>query len=122
MEHKESFVYIVDDDQSILKALMRLLRSIGLEVRAYKSAKDFLSNNQKSARGCLVLDVQMSDMTGIELHEHLVECGYCLPTIFISAHDNVPIRDYVKRSGILSFIQKPFDDQVLIKAIRRALS
>ncbi len=115
-------IYILDDDKSVLKALKRLVKSVELEAETFASAREFLDSNYKEKPGCLVLDVQMPEMTGVELMEHLVSTGSEMPAIFITAHDDDKTRERAKNTGALAYLPKPFNDQSLINAIQLALS
>jgi FixJ family two-component response regulator len=114
-------VFVVDDDESVRRALSRLMRSVGFEVRVFASAKDFLDQACQNISGCLILDVRMPHMDGLELQEKLRTCGYKIPVIFITAHDDVDARKQAMKAGAVAFIQKPFDDQVLLEAINSGL-
>jgi two-component system response regulator FixJ len=115
-------VYLVDDDASVRRALTRLLRSIGLETFAFASAAAFLRAGPWVPEACLILDVQMPDMTGWELLDHLQASGISLPVIIITAYNNVHMRDRTRQAGVVAYLQKPFDDQALLEALQRARS
>ncbi len=110
-------ISIVDDDESVRRALRRLLKSAGYEVRAFASARDFLENGAED--NCLlILDIQMPGMDGFELHEALTASGRKLPVIFISAHESHLKKATAERIGAVAFLQKPFDDMSLLSAIK----
>jgi FixJ family two-component response regulator len=114
-------VSIVDDDPSVRRALERLVEAAGYAVATYASAEEFLDSTASVATACLILDIHLNGMSGIELHERLVSPGRAIPVIFITAHDNAPTRERVDRSGAAAFLAKPFDRQALIGAIRGVL-
>ena len=114
-------VYIVDDDASVRRALTRLLRSAGLEAAAFDSAEAFLQAGRQEQPGCLVLDVRLAGMTGLELLDQLTAAGIALPVIIITAHDDAQVRTRAARAGVVAYLRKPFDDHALLAAIQRAL-
>ncbi|MCZ6915346.1 MAG: response regulator [Gemmatimonadetes bacterium] len=111
----------MDDDASVRKALRRLMRSAGFEVLAFESAEDFIDFSRCGAPGCVVVDVQMPGMNGLDLQEHLNDSGSRLPVIFITAYEDDHVRARAMNAGATEFLQKPFDDKVLIGAIHSAL-
>ena len=119
---KNPVVFIVDDDESVRKALKRLLKSAGINARALSSAEEFLNQGCHNVSGCLVLDVRMPGMNGLELQEELVKSGSTMPIIFISAHEDASERDQAMKAGAITFIQKPLEDQIFIEAVNSALS
>jgi len=114
-------VFIVDDDQAVRSALADLVDSVGLSAETYATAHDFLSNYTPECSGCLVLDIRMPSMSGLELQDELTRRGAILPIIFITAHGDVPMAVQAMRQGAQDFIQKPFRDQDLLDRINRAL-
>ena len=114
-------VYLVDDDPSILKALPRALRQHGLDVEAYASATEFL-DSYSDKPGCLVLDLSMPDMTGLELQAELLRRKIDIPTIFITGHGGVPESVQALRAGAIDFLEKPFLPEVLLQRIEEALT
>jgi FixJ family two-component response regulator len=114
-------VYIVDDDASVRRALIRLLRSAGLEAVAFASAEAFLQAGLQEPSACLVLDVRLAGMTGLELLDQLTAAGSSLPVIMITAHDDAQVRTRAARAGVVDYLRKPFDDHALLAAIQRAL-
>ena len=114
-------VYIVDDDPSVLRALERLTRSSGLQAQTFTSPKDFLSSQDSSAQGCLVLDVAMPGLNGLELQDALNAQGSCMPIIFITGHGDIPMSVRAMKAGAVDFLTKPFDDGDLLNAVRLAL-
>lgn len=114
-------VFIVDDDPSHRDSLQFLLESEGLEVRSFSSARDFLDGADPETPGCLLLDVQMPGMNGLELQQDLAEAKISLPIIFITGHGTVPMSVRAMRAGAVDFLEKPFDGQDLFNAIHRAI-
>lgn len=114
-------VYIVDDDQAIRQAMEMLMRSVGLEFEVFNSADQFLENHSNDRAGCLVLDIRMPGLGGLELQEKLLELGSGLPIIFITGHGDVPMAVEAMQKGAVDFIQKPFRDQELLDRISQAL-
>jgi len=115
-------IYIVDDDESVCRALGALLDTFGFEVRTFASAAEFLNTVLKRAPGCLVLDVHMAGMDGFALQQQLNMNGFQLPIIFMSADKNIRFTEsYLKSAGAVGFLQKPFDGQALVDLINIAL-
>jgi RNA polymerase sigma factor (sigma-70 family) len=114
-------VYIVDDDQAIRHAMELLMRSVGLDYEIFHSGDDFLSGYTNDRAGCLVLDIRMPGLGGLELQEKLNEMGSTLPVIFITGHGDVPMAVEAMQKGAVDFIQKPFRDQELLDRISDAL-
>ena len=110
-------VYIVDDDESVRTALSRLMRSAGIESRAYESAERFLAEVRNVGHGCILMDMTMPRMNGMELISRLKEIGIAFPVIAVSARDDDEIRQIAKDLGVRFFMRKPVDDQALIDAI-----
>jgi FixJ family two-component response regulator len=117
----KAIVYVIDDDASVRKSLARLVRSEGLDVKTFSSARDFLSFTPLDRPGCLVLDLQMPGMTGLELQQALTEAGRSIPIIFITGFGNVPAGVQAMKAGAVDFLEKPFDDEALIHVVRRAI-
>jgi two-component system, LuxR family, response regulator FixJ len=116
-----STVYIVDDDSAIRHAMDLLMRSVGLEYEIFHSADDFLASYSDEWAGCLVLDIRMPGLGGMELQDKLNESGSTLPIIFITGHGDVPMAVKAMQKGAVDFIQKPFRDQELLDRIKDAL-
>jgi len=110
-------VYIVDDDESVRTALSRLMRSAGIESRAYESPERFLAEVRNQGHGCILMDMTMPRMNGMELIARLKEKGIAFPVIAVSARDEEDIRQTAKDMGVRFFLRKPVDDQALIDAI-----
>ncbi len=117
----KSTVYIVDDDQAIRHAMELLMRSVGLDYEIFHSADDFLASHINDRAGCLVLDIRMPGLGGLELQEKLNELGSTLPIIFITGHGDVPMAVEAMQKGAIDFIQKPFRDQELLDQVSEAL-
>src|SRR5262249_2482580 len=115
-------IAVVDDDHSVRKALCRLLRSVDLDGEAYGSGKEFLQALRSSMPDCLVLDLRMPDMTGLELRRHLTDSGVQLPTIMITGHDEPGARAECMAAGASRYLRKPLDDKALLKAIDTAIA
>lgn len=121
MTKVDPVVFVVDDDEAVCRSLSLLIEDIGLEVRTFTSAPAFLSAYDPAQPGCLVLDVRMSGMSGLELQSRLNELDYGIPTIIITGHADVPMAVEAMKAGALDFIEKPFRDQVLLDNIQRAI-
>jgi FixJ family two-component response regulator len=114
-------VAIVDDDDLMRSALQGLLKSVGLPAQAFASAEDFLKSGQQQQVGCLVADIRMPGMSGLELQAKLNADQCRIPTIFITAHGDEKMRMQALRAGAVEFMAKPFDDEVLLESVRAAL-
>jgi FixJ family two-component response regulator len=118
---RETFtVYIVDDDESIRRALKRLLRSAGYHAVTFECAEDFMDSAPGGGEGCLILDIRLPGMTGLDLQEKLSSSGAKYTFIFMTAHDNPQWQERAKKGGALAYLRKPFDEQSLLHAIQRA--
>jgi len=117
----DATVYVVDDDPALRESLGYLLQSEGLKVRAFECARQFLAEYDRHARGCLVVDVRMPEMSGLQLQEHLAAEGSTLPIIVITGHGDVPMAVKALKNGALDFIEKPFADQQLLDRVHEAL-
>lgn len=117
-----SIVYIVDDDQAIRHAMGLLLKSVGLQHQVFASADEFLETHTGNNDGCLVLDIRMPGLSGLELQQKLTEMDSSLPIIFITGHGDIPMAVDAIQKGAFDFIQKPFRDQELLDRISEALS
>ena len=114
-------VYVVDDDGGMRRALDTLLNTVGYETAVFSRPSEFLATFKSDAPGCLVLDIRMPDMSGLELQRHLNRMGSMLPVIFITGHGDVPMAVQAMKEGAFEFIQKPFRDQDLLDRINHAL-
>lgn len=118
----EPIVFVVDDDQAMVESLVWIIESVGLKPKAYIRAQEFLDAYNPEQPGCLLLDVRMPGMSGPELQTKLNEMGRpMLPIIFISGHGDVPLAVRVMKAGAADFLTKPFNDQVLLESINKAL-
>jgi FixJ family two-component response regulator len=118
------FIAIVDDDESVCRALKRLVRSLGMDGDTFSSGQAFIDTLQAMPRlriDCVVLDVQMPDLNGLEVQAKLARSGITIPVIFITAHDEIGLREKALGAGALAFLRKPFNDELLIKTLREAL-
>ena len=118
----DTTVYVVDDDQAVLDSLGMLLRSMKIGCQLFASAQEFLDAYQSNWRGCVVLDIRMPGMSGMELHRHLGERHSTMPVIFVTGHGDVPMAVEAMHNGAFDFIQKPYRDQDLLDRINQALS
>lgn len=114
-------VVVIDDDAGVLKAVSRLIRSVGLSVVTFNSPESFLAKGVPDRPSCLVLDVRMPHLSGLELQAELRQANRQVPIIFITGHGDVPMSVRAMKAGAVDFLQKPFNDQELIDAIHRAI-
>jgi len=121
MQQSVPTVFVVDDDEGVRNSLRFLLKSVGLATRTLDSASEFLDAYKASQPGCLVLDVRMPGMSGLELQQQLNLRGAVIPVIFITGHGDIPMAVEAMQQGAFDFLQKPFRDQDLIDRIQRAL-
>jgi FixJ family two-component response regulator len=117
MAQSSPWIAIVDDDPSVLKALARLLRTRAIEARTYASAQDFLASLPDGLPECLILDLQMPEMNGLELQRHLNRAEIQIPTIVITAHGENDMRELCEAAGAETYLQKPLQDTILLGAI-----
>jgi len=115
------FVVIVDDDESVQSALQDLIEADGLSARCFGSAEEFLESGLQRRAACLITDIRMPGMSGLELQARLKADGFKTPIIFITAHGDARVRIQAMREGAVEFLMKPFDDQVLLSRVRAAL-
>ena len=120
MPQESITVYVVDDDESIRRALKRLLRSVGYHALTFASAEEFLEFTPEPGEGCLVLDIHLPGMTGLDLQEKLASRGTDYPVIIMTAYDNPQWQERAKRAGAVAYLRKPFHEQSLLDAIRLA--
>ena len=121
MTKDRAVVFVIDDDPSMQRSLDTLLRSVGLDVRLFSSAQEFMQTVRPDAPACLVLDVRLPGMSGLAFQQELVESGVAIPVIFITGHGDVPMTVRAMKAGAAEFLTKPFDDQVLLDAIHAAI-
>ena len=118
----EAPVFVIDDDASVRRALERLLRSAGYRVRTFASAREFLECDESDDPGCIVLDVRMPGVGGLDLYEALVAAGRDVSVVFITGHGDVPMAVKAMRAGAVDFLAKPFGDDALLEAVARAIA
>ena len=118
---EEQVVYIVDDDSDVRESLVILMETVGQAFKEYESAHAFLEDYHQGMRGCLVADIRMPRMSGLELQEKLIDAGSLLPIIFITGHGDISLAVKAMRRGALDFIRKPFHEQNLLDRINEAL-
>jgi RNA polymerase sigma factor (sigma-70 family) len=114
-------VFIIDDDAGVRVGMQRLLKSVGLKSEAFATARDFLQRQTPDAPSCLVLDVRLPGISGLEVQRNLIEAGIHIPIIFITAHGDIPMSVKAMKSGAVEFLTKPYRDQDLLDAIQQAL-
>ena len=114
-------VFVIDDDESIREALKSLIRSVGLSVKTFASAQDFLESSRPDVPSCLILDVRMPGLSGLDLQRDLAEGNIHIPIIFITGHGDIPMSVRAMKAGAIEFLTKPFRDQDLLDAIQQAL-
>jgi FixJ family two-component response regulator len=114
-------VFVIDDDESIREALKSLIRSVGLSVETFASAQDFLQSTRPDVPSCLILDVRMPGLSGLDLQRDLAETNIQIPIIFITGHGDIPMSVRAMKAGAVEFLTKPFRDQDLLDAIQQAL-
>lgn len=116
-----AIVYVVDDDVSVRESIELLIRCVGFQVETFASAREFLSRSRAEVPCCLVLDVSLPDLSGLDLQKLLLTDGVKLPIIFITGHRDVPMTVQAMKAGAVEFLTKPFEDTVLCDAVRQAL-
>lgn len=117
----DDMVFVIDDDESIREALKSLIRSVGLNVQTFASAHEFLQSPRPDVPACLILDVRMPGLSGLDLQRDLAEANIHLPIIFITGHGDIPMSVRAMKAGAVEFLTKPFRDQDLLDAIQQAL-
>jgi FixJ family two-component response regulator len=121
MREAESIVFIVDDDPLYRTSSERLVRSVGFDVQSFESARGFLSSRRPNVPSCLILDVRLPGLSGLDLQRELTEAGVHIPIIFVTGHGDIPMSVQAIKAGAIEFLTKPFRDQVLLDAIRHAV-
>jgi FixJ family two-component response regulator len=121
MGEAESVVFIIDDDPLYRTSSERLVRSVGFSVQSFESARDFLNSRRPNVPSCLVLDVRLPGLSGLDLQRELSEGGVHIPIIFVTGHGDIPMSVQAMKAGAVEFLTKPFRDQVLLDAIRQAI-
>jgi FixJ family two-component response regulator len=118
---EEPIVFAIDDDASMREALSRLFRSIGMRAQIFASAQDFLRFKRPDAPACLVLDVRLPGLSGLDLQRELAAAEFAIPIVFITGHGDIPMSVQAMKAGAVEFLTKPFRDQELLDAIRQAI-
>jgi FixJ family two-component response regulator len=121
LDGKTGIVAIVDDDESVRIALQGMMKSVGLPAKAFASAEEFLNSGVQNQTACLIADIRMPGMSGLDLQAKLNAERCRIPTIFITAHGDAKMRLQALRAGAVEFLAKPFDDEVLLENVRAAL-
>ena len=121
MTEPDRLVFVVDDDAPLRESLTDLLQSIGLRVEAFASAQEFLRRKRPDVPSCLVLDVRLKGLSGLDLQKQLVEGDIDIPIVFITGHGDIPMAVQAMKAGAVEFLRKPFRDQDLLDAIQQAL-
>ena len=119
---KRSLVSVVEDDQFFRESMRRLMRSQGYRVEAFASAADFLASPRVTETACLIADVNMPVMTGVELYRHLIDSGHSIPTILVTAYPDDDVRSRALKDGIICYLRKPVDEQHLRRCLHAALT
>jgi FixJ family two-component response regulator len=118
---ERSLIAVVDDDEAIREATESLIRSVGFKAAVYASAEEFLRSSHLQVTACLIVDVRMPGMSGLDLQRQLATANYCIPIIFITAHGDADTRTRALRAGAVAFLDKPFSDEALLGAVQAAL-
>src|SRR5437868_7519789 len=121
LKKEPAVVYVLDDDEGMRRALTALLATVGHRVMPFGSPTEYLSKHDPAQHGCMVLDIRMPEMSGLEVQQQLNRTGSMLPVIFITGHGDVPMAVQAMKEGAFDFVQKPFRDQDLIDRINHAL-
>jgi FixJ family two-component response regulator len=124
LKKSKPLIAIVDDDESVCRAVRRLLRSLAMNAQTFSSGQDFLDLLHAMPSfepDCLILDVQMQGINGLDVQERLTKAGKMIPVIFITAHDEVGVREKALAAGAVAFLRKPFNDELLIKTMDQAM-
>ncbi|ELS44580.1 response regulator transcription factor [Pseudomonas syringae] len=119
---EEPIIYVLDDDLSVRSSLEDLLASVGLRSMLFGSTREFLDSPRPDAPGCLILDIRMPGMSGLDFQEHMARSGISLPVIFITGHGDIPMSVRAMKAGAVEFLTKPFRDQDLLDAIQQGLA
>ena len=121
-DESTTLIYVVDDDESVRKALTMLFRSADMEVKTFEAAEDLLKSQLREQNACLISDIKLKGLSGIELQQQLAERGIKIPVIFLTAFDSNEIRQQAKQGGAAGYFRKPMDDQALLDTIHWAIS
>ncbi len=120
MTEEKPTIFIIDDDLSVRKSLLRLMHSFGFEAEAFGSAEEFLKRERYEGTGCIILDIRMPGLSGMDLQEQLNKVDYTIPIIFITGHGDIPTSVRAMKKGAVDFLPKPFDDDQLLDAVMKA--
>jgi FixJ family two-component response regulator len=118
---ERTLISIIEDDQPFRESMRKLMTALGYTVEAFPSAADFLASPLLPQTACLVSDVQMPGMTGVELHRHLIDAGYAIPTILVTAYPDEAVRTRALKNGVVCYLSKPVDDEHLERCLCSAL-
>src|SRR6202790_2721877 len=121
MSESGPIVFVVDDEPTVCASVKRLVRSVGIDVQTYSSAQEFLRGKRPDVPGCLVLDVRLPDLSGLDLQQELAKANITLPIIFVTGHGDIPMSVRAMKAGAVEFLTKPFREQDLLEAIQRAI-
>jgi FixJ family two-component response regulator len=121
MKDTHSTVFVVDDDSSVRDGLVDLISSVGMTAKAFTSAQEFLQHKRQNAPACLVLDVRLPGLSGLDLQRQLGQSGHSIPIIFITGHGDIPMTVRAMKAGAVEFLTKPFSKKALLDAIRAAI-
>jgi FixJ family two-component response regulator len=121
MNHADPLVFVIDDDASFRQATGRLIQSMGFQVKTFGTAVEFLSTGRTDVPSCMVLDVRLPGLSGLDLQQELAEAGIEIPIIFITGHGDIPMSVRAMKAGAVEFLTKPFREQDLLDAIRQAI-
>ena len=121
MSESGPIVFVVDDEPNVCASVKRLVRSVGIEVQTYGSAQEFLRGKRPDVPGCLVLDVRLPDLSGLDLQQELVKANITLPIIFVTGHGDIPMSVRAMKAGAVEFLTKPFREQDLLEAIQHGI-
>src|SRR5882672_5449074 len=122
MNEDTPYVFVVDDDRSVRESLRNLIRSVGLNVQTFASAQEFLTSQRPDALSCLVLDVQLPGLSGLDLQQKLIKGDAQIPIIFITGHGDIPMTVRALKAGAIEFLTKPFRDEDLLNAVDQAIN
>jgi FixJ family two-component response regulator len=118
---QKAIVHVIDDDASMREALQNLCHSIGIEARTYATARDFLTSTVSDAPGCLVIDIRLPDMNGLDFQAQLTQTGVRLPVVVMTGYGDIPMSVRAMKSGAVDFLPKPFNDQDMLDAVLAAI-
>jgi FixJ family two-component response regulator len=121
MNETAPIVFVVDDDPAVCVAVKRLIRSVGIEVQTFNSAQEFLESKRADVPGCLVLDVRLPDLSGLDLQQELATANIDLPIIFVTGHGDIPMSVRAMKAGAVEFLTKPYREQDLLEAIQHGI-